>query len=108
MGPFSPAFLAYMHARGHELLAVIARGHDRRYPPLPDARPRNAFGFSREPADELALHRLLAREGLVPVEAWRLDASPRWDRPFQELRREQAARLGLVDHAERDTSDRPA
>lgn len=95
VGPFSPAFLAAMHARGHELLGVIAGGHDRRYPPLPDARARNAFGFSREPADELVLHRHLAREGLLPVEAWRLDASPRWDRPFQALRREHAARLGL-------------
>lgn len=94
VGPFSPEFLAVMNARGHELLDVIAEGHDRRYPPLPDARPRNAFGFSREPADELALHRHLAREGLLPVEAWRFDASPRWDRPFQALRREHAARLG--------------
>jgi hypothetical protein len=110
MGPFSPAFLAHMHARAHELLAAIAEGHDRRYPPLPDARPRNAFGFSREPADELALHRLLARDGLLPVEAWRLDtsASPRWDRPFAELRREHAGRLGLTGHAEGGASERPA
>lgn len=96
VGPFSPAFLEHMHGRGHELLAVIAKGHDRRYPPLPDGRPRNAFGFSRERADELVLHRQLARAGLLPVEAWRIDASPRWDRPFAQLRGEQAARLGLA------------
>lgn len=99
VGPFAPELLAHMERRGHELLALIAAGGDRRYPPLPDERPRNAFGFSREPADELCLHRHLAREGLLPVEAWRIDASPRWDRPFQRLRREHAARLGLADHA---------
>lgn len=108
VGPFSPVFFAVMHARGHELLDVIASGHDRRYPPLVDARPRNAFGFSREPADELALHRHLAREGLLPVEAWRLDASPRWDRPFQALRREHAAHLGLTSHADPDAPELPA
>jgi hypothetical protein len=96
-GPFSAPFLSYMHARGHELLAAIAEGNDRRYPPLPDARPRNAFGFSREPTDELRLHRHLAREGLLPVQAWRFDASPCWDRPFHQLRSEHAARLGLLD-----------
>jgi hypothetical protein len=93
VGPFSPTFLAAMRTRGHELLVVIAEGRHRCYPPLPDARPRNAFGFSREPADEITLHRQLAREGLLPVEAWRLDAQPRWDRPFQDLRRDHAARL---------------
>jgi hypothetical protein len=110
VGPFAPQFLESMEARGHELLALIASGRDLRYPPLPDARPRNPFGFSREPADELVLHRHLAREGLLPVEAWRVDASPRWDRPFQRLRREHAARLGLADHAapEHGASERPA
>jgi hypothetical protein len=107
VGPLAPAFLESMRARGHEL---IASGRDLRYPPLPDERPRNAFGFSREPADELVLHRHLAREGLLPVEVWRIDASPRWDRPFQRLRREHAARLGLADHAapEHGASERPA
>lgn len=95
VGPFAPEFLAYMDVRGHELLAVIAAGQDVRYPPLPDEVPRNAFGFSREPSDEITLHRHLAREGLLPVEAWRIDASPRWDRPFAGLRREHADRLGL-------------
>lgn len=104
--PFSPAFLDTMHARGHELLVVIAEGHDRRYPPLPDGRPRNAFGFSREPGDEVALHRRLARAGLLPVEAWRTDASPRWDLPFHALRREHAAQLGLLDEAEPAASQR--
>lgn len=105
VGPFSPVFLEHMRARGHELLAVIAAGHDRRYPPLPDGRPRNAFGFSRERADELVLHRQLARAGLLPVEAWRLDAGPRWDRPFAQLRGEHAAGLGLAHDSPCAASD---
>jgi hypothetical protein len=95
VGPFDPEFLAFMGSRGHELLELIAQGRDPKYPPLPGGRPRNPFGFSREPAAEIALHQHLAREGLLPVEAWRIDAHPRWDRPFAELRRQQALRLGL-------------
>jgi len=94
-GPFSPEFLASMEHRGHELLELIADGRDRKYPPLPDGRPRNPFGFSREPEAEIRLHRALAREGLLPVETWRLDAQPVWDRPFAQLRRQRAVALGL-------------
>ncbi len=94
-GPFSPQFLAFMEHRGQELLELIADGRDRKYPPLPDGRPRNPFGFSREPEAEIRLHRVLAQEGLLPVETWRLDAQPVWDRPFAELRRQRAVALGL-------------
>ncbi|MEZ4385310.1 MAG: hypothetical protein R3A79_28545 [Nannocystaceae bacterium] len=93
-GPYSAAFLAYMERRGHELLALIA-DNDRKYPALADERPRNPFPFSREPADELTLHRALARRGEVPVEAWRVDAAPAWDRNFAALRAERARVLGL-------------
>lgn len=96
VGPYDPVFLAFMERRGHELLELIAAGRDRKYPPLPDGRPRNPFGFSREPAAEIALHRELARTGLIPVEAWRVDARPQWDRPYAALRREVAERLGLA------------
>jgi len=93
--PFGPRFLLSMEARGHELLALIAEGRDRKYPPLPDARARNPFGFSREPGAEVVLHQRLAAEGLLPVEAWRSDARPVWNRPFAELRRQRAVEMGL-------------
>lgn len=96
VGPYDPAFLEHMDRRGHELLELIAAGRDRKYPPLPDGRPRNPFGFSREPADEIVLHRALALEGALPIEAWRIDARPRWDRPYAELRLRVATRLGLA------------
>ena len=94
VGPFELDFLRYSRRRGHELLALIARD-DAEYPSLPDDRPRNVFRFSRDPDEEILLLRDLASRDLLPVEAYRTDASPRWDRPFAELRDERALALGL-------------
>ena len=90
VGPFDAVFLTALLARGRELLELIA-ADDEKYPRLPDERARNPFVFSREPEDELRLHRALAAEGLVPVPAWRLDGTPTWDRPFADLRTARAA-----------------
>jgi hypothetical protein len=95
VGPFDPAFVAAMLQRADELDEVIANDTDAKYPPLPDDRPRNPFGFSREPADELRLLLRLAADDALPVQAWRLDARPVWDRPYGALRRAAAADLGL-------------
>ncbi len=97
VGPFAGPFLDFMWQRGHELLTLIADGRDRKYPPLLDGAPRNPFGFSREPAAEIELHRHLAAEGLLPVAAWSIQGHALWDRPYQQLRRQAAARLGLAD-----------
>lgn len=93
-GPFDEPFLAYMSGRGREITELIGR-HDAKYPELPRGVARNPFGFSREPADEERLHKDLAERGLVPVEAWRMDATPTWNRPFSKLREERARALGL-------------
>lgn len=93
-GPFSAVFLGSMEDRGHELLALID-GDDRKYPSLAGERPRNPFPFSRAPAAELQLHRELARRGELPIEAWRADATPRWDRDYAAIRAERARVLGL-------------
>ena len=95
IGPYDPAFIERMTRRGRELEDAIASGKDAKYPPLPDGRTRNPFGFSREPADELRLHRALAAAGELPVAAWDIDAKPSWERDFEGLRREMAQRLGL-------------
>lgn len=92
VGPFDPAFLEAMLVRGEELRALIA-ADDPKYPRLPDARPRNPFGFSRDPDDERRLHRALAAEGLLPIAAWTLDPTPIWDRPYAELRAARASEL---------------
>ncbi len=93
--PFDAEFLAHMEKRAHELLALI-RSDDAVYPSLPKGQERNAFPFSREPADEAALHRALVRRGELPVAAWDPDARPVWDRPYAELRIAQAERMGLL------------
>ncbi|MBX3184949.1 MAG: ferrochelatase [Polyangiaceae bacterium] len=101
VGPFELPFLRALRRRGDELLHLICV-NDAEYPKLterdPDGalEPRNPFGFAREPWAEEQLHRLLAAEGAIPVESWRLDARPVWDRPYQELRVERALSLGLA------------
>ncbi|MCA9646777.1 MAG: ferrochelatase [Myxococcales bacterium] len=94
VGPFDLEFLTFLHQRGHELLELIAED-DAKYPTLRTSEPRNPFEFSRDPEAEAALHESLARDGLLPVESWRVDATPVWDKPFQRLRRERAMRLGF-------------
>jgi hypothetical protein len=93
--PYDREFLAHMEERAHELLALI-RSDDAVYPTLPKGQERNAFPFSREPADEAALHRALVQRGELPVAAWDADARPAWDRPYAALRVAQAERLGLM------------
>lgn len=93
--PFDAEFLAHMEMRAHELLALI-RSDDAVYPTLPKGQERNPFPFSREPADEAALHRALVQRGELPVAAWDPDARPVWDRPYAELRVAQAERMGLL------------
>jgi hypothetical protein len=95
VGPFDTPFLESMLSRGREILEQIAV-HDASYPSLPKGEPRNPFRFQRDPRSEEALHRDLAERGLVPVEAWRHDAAPRWDRPYRALREARASELGLV------------
>lgn len=92
--PYDPPFLDYMLARGKELYELIARD-DRKYPTLRDSAYRNPFGFSREPQDEAALLRRLAREGQIPLAAWRFDAVPDWKAPYYDIRRQAADALGI-------------
>lgn len=92
VGPYDVPFLAFMQQRADELVELIA-ADDAKYPRLKDEAHRNPFGFSREPGAEEKLHRALAREGLIPLEAWREDAQPVWNRPFADLREKQAVAL---------------
>ncbi len=92
VGPFDVEFLRYLDRRGGELLELIA-DNDAKYPKLPPGEVRNPFDFPRDPQDEARLHEDLARRGLIPVEAWRFDATPRFSEPFSDLRRERAQAL---------------
>ena len=95
--PFGLEFLQFMQRRGLELLELIAVD-DREYPQLAEHQPRNPFPFSRAPADELRLHRELARRGLIPVPTWSPTIDTRTldrSRPWQAARIEVAGELGL-------------
>ena len=94
VAPFDAAFLRAMRLRGAELADLVLAG-DTKYPPIPGEAHRNPFGFRRDPDAEERLLRDLAERGLVPVEAWRVDAMPRADRDFSATREERAAVLGL-------------
>jgi hypothetical protein len=95
VGPFAPAFIDHQERRARELEQLIA-ADDAVYPSLPEGQVRNPFPFSREPEAEALLLADLAAGGLLPVEAWDPAASPRWDRPYADLRVERAAALGLL------------
>lgn len=93
--PFGLAFLRYSHARGGEMLALIAED-DEKYPRLgADVDARNPFGFLREPPEETRLLRTLAAEGAVPVRAWSLQPEARWEGAYSERREEVARALGF-------------
>ena len=93
IGPFDPPFVAHMHRRAGEIVDAIDRGTDAKYARLQEGESRNPFGFSREPSEEIALHQALAREGNLPLEAWRLDAVPRFGDDFALKRENMAHRL---------------
>jgi len=92
--PFGLDFLHQTESRGRDIGTLIESGDDW-YPRLADGVSRNPFPFSREPEDELALYRLLAKRGCVPVEAWRYDAQPDANRDFDAIREDAARSLRL-------------
>ncbi len=92
--PFGLAFLKQTESRGRDIITLIESDDDW-YPRLTDGDIRNPFPFAREPEDELALYRLLARRGDVPVQAWRIDAVTDASRDFDALREDAAGSLGI-------------
>ncbi len=94
VGPFDLEFVRYLERRGTEL-ELLVQADDEKYPKLAPGEARNPFAFSRTPVDERRLHVDLAQRGLLPVEAWRTDAQPRWHEPYAELRNQLARELGL-------------
>jgi hypothetical protein len=94
IGPFDPRFFDYLEARQKTLLDLIDR-NDEKYAPLNGPEFRNPFTFTREPHEEVQLHKLLAQVDLIPLKAWRFDGERRWDLPFTEMRAKIADRLGL-------------
>lgn len=92
--PFGSVFIEYSLRRGHELLDLIA-ADDTKYPKLPDGKPRNPFGFSRDRSDEIRLFEHLAQADLLPLRSWETHPRGRWDRDYRALRDGEAKKLGL-------------
>lgn len=92
--PFSLAFLDYLLMKGEKLIRQINCGQVTSYK-LGNTGYRNPFDFSREPEDESLLFNYLAREKLIPVQAWKWDTNPVWNQPFQEMRQELALKLNI-------------
>ncbi|MEH2325674.1 MAG: hypothetical protein V7K32_19355 [Nostoc sp.] len=92
--PFSLVFLDYLLIKGKELLQRINHGQITSYK-LCDTGYRNPFTFSREPEDEYRLLTCLAQEELIPVAVWNWNASPVWNKPFQEMRQQLALKLNI-------------
>ncbi|MEM9385760.1 MAG: ferrochelatase [Pseudomonadota bacterium] len=95
IGPFDEGFLTYLERRRQELQELIAQD-DAKYGRLRDERPRNPFGFSREPQDERLLHEMLAERGQIPVPTWDRLGRAQWGARFAEHRAELAAELGIA------------
>ncbi|MEH2455736.1 hypothetical protein [Nostoc sp.] len=92
--PFSLVFLDYLLVKGKELLQRINHGQIISYK-LCETGYRNPFTFSREPEDEYRLLTYLAEEQLIPVAVWNWNASPVWNKPFQEMRQQLALKLNI-------------
>ncbi|TVP60993.1 MAG: hypothetical protein EA343_15845 [Nodularia sp. (in: Bacteria)] len=92
--PFSLVFLDYLLLKGEKLVKQLNYGQVTSYS-LGNTGYRNPFDFSREPEDEHLLLTSLAREKLIPVEAWNWDTSPVWNQPFQEMRQQLALKLNI-------------
>ncbi|MBE9201122.1 MULTISPECIES: hypothetical protein [unclassified Nodularia (in: cyanobacteria)] len=92
--PFSLVFLDYLLIKGEKLVKRINYGQVTSYN-LGNTGYRNPFDFSREPEDERLLLTSLAKEKLIPVEAWNWDTSPVWNQPFQEMRQQLALELNI-------------
>lgn len=92
--PFSLVFLDYLLVKGKELLQRISHGQIIYYK-LCETGYRNPFTFSREPEDEYRLLTYLAEEQLIPVAVWNWNASPVWNKPFQEMRQQLALKLNI-------------
>ncbi|MEH2076716.1 MAG: hypothetical protein V7K57_20335 [Nostoc sp.] len=92
--PFSLVFFDYLLVKGKELVQRINHGQVTSYK-LCDTGYRNPFTFSREPEDEYRLLTYLAEEQLIPVAVWNWNASPVWNKPFQEMRQQLALKLNI-------------
>lgn len=94
ISPYDLVFVQRMIRRAQELESLIAKDDDK-YHKIEGGAARNPFGFNREPEYEIPLFNRLAREQLLPVEAWNYNGITRWEKHYTNIRAEVAADLGI-------------
>lgn len=94
-GPFDAHFISYLQRRGEELVALIM-ADDEKYPKLPSGKPRNPFGFAREPEHEARLFAQLAEHDELPLKTWSPTNDLVWDGDYACRREERASALGIL------------
>ena len=94
---FSISFLQAMLKKGRAMERCAAR-NGAAYPQLAEGRYRNTFSFCREPDSERLLFSHLVRQGLLPLEGWRLDGADVRiaGKKYRPLRNTCARELGLM------------
>lgn len=90
--PFNDTFLNDLLQRGHAMIQAIASDSNDQYRACQNSY-RNSFNFSREPEDEYRLMTILASYQLIPVPTWDWNATPTWDKPFDQLREQVSRKL---------------
>lgn len=91
--PFNTIFLDDLLKRGQQMSKAIANDENDTYRSCNNLY-RNSFNFSREPEAEFQLMTLLASYHLIPVPTWNWNATPTWEKPFDQLREQISLKIG--------------
>jgi hypothetical protein len=89
---FSLTFLDNLLSKGKAILQLISVD-DAQYHHISTQSYRNPFCFSRDPEHEYRLLKHLASDNLIPVATWNWNASPIWNKPFDQIREELSSKL---------------
>ena len=89
---FSLTFLDNVLSKSKAILQLMSVD-DTRYHHISSQSYWNAFCFSRDPEHEYRLLTHLAAYELIPVATWNWNASPVWNKPFDQIREELSSKL---------------
>jgi len=82
---FTMEFFTYLSKRQGELVELIGK-NDQKYNQLAKGKRRNPFKFSRTPEDEKIVLQNLSDQNMIPVPAWDISPTTRWNHDFTKIR----------------------